>query len=260
MTTPSGVTLLVDAGNTRFKWALAEGDTLTRTGAAAYQREALAQQLRTAWAEFTDGGARVARVLLCTVGGPDFAPAVSAWAQTQGVPVEDVMPAAAAFGVRNAYAQPQRLGADRWAALVAARRYISGAACIVDCGTALTIDVLGAAGEHRGGIIAPGLRLMRQSLIDHTEAITSGASEVTGFLGQDTQSAVEAGIRAAAAGAVAHIVAQARATWRETLTVVVTGGDAPRLLPALAADCRHEPHWVLQGLAVIARDIARGDA
>lgn len=258
MSLPASKTLLIDAGNSRFKWALAQDSSLTENGSAAYQWDALSQQLQECWASFTRIDECPQRVLLCNVASPRFTDAVTQWAG--GFPchdaaypvVETVLAQASAFGVTNAYAHPERLGADRWAALVAARRYIEGPACIVDCGTALTVDVLSAEGVHQGGIIVPGMKLMKQSLIDNTATTVVDDTPTAGTLGSDTPDAVKAGVLAAAAGAVTQVLQTAQAKWGTALTVVVTGGDASKLLAVLPGELRHEPDWVLRGLAIMA--------
>ena len=163
-----------------------------------------------------------------------------------------------AFGVRCAYQQPAQLGADRWAALVAARHHLDGPSCVIDCGTALTIDLLTADGVHAGGLIAPGMGMMRDSLVANTCQIPAGeAVENTVFTVQDTLGAVQAGIMAATVGAVRQVLQQCRDQWQQDPVCVVTGGDAESLLAAMPAaswpnGVQHEVEWVLKGLAIIA--------
>ncbi|HEX5314875.1 MAG TPA: type III pantothenate kinase, partial [Gammaproteobacteria bacterium] len=73
-----------------------------------------------------------------------------------------------ACGVRNAYAEPARLGIDRWAAMIAAYRAHGGAVLLADCGTAVTVDYVAGEGRHVGGLIAPGIGLMRKALASGT--------------------------------------------------------------------------------------------
>ena len=68
----------------------------------------------------------------------------------------------ARFGeVINGYSTFEQLGADRWAAIVGAWQLRRRALCVVDAGTAVTIDLVAASGRHQGGVIVPGLDLMR---------------------------------------------------------------------------------------------------
>ena len=70
--------------------------------------------------------------------------------------------------LRNGYEQPQQMGVDRWVAMLAAWERHHAAACIVDCGTAITLDVVSESGHHLGGVIAPGISLMHEALASRT--------------------------------------------------------------------------------------------
>ena len=70
--------------------------------------------------------------------------------------------------MRNAYAEPARLGIDRWAAIIAAYHRFPEGACVVDCGTACTFDLVDAGGRHRGGYILPGLSAMEGAVLGET--------------------------------------------------------------------------------------------
>ena len=71
-------------------------------------------------------------------------------------------------GVRSSYAEPAQLGADRWAALIGARRRYAGPCAVVNAGTTMTVDALSAEGIFLGGFIVPGLELMREALARNT--------------------------------------------------------------------------------------------
>ena len=83
----------------------------------------------------------------------------SRWSVTAHI----VRPQAQQLGVKNLYRKPEQLGADRWAALIGARGLTGSAACVVDAGTAVTVEALSAKGEFLGGAIFPGLHLLRLS-------------------------------------------------------------------------------------------------
>ncbi len=68
-----------------------------------------------------------------------------------------------ALGVVNGYEEPGRLGVDRWMGALAGYQ-LAGGCCAVDCGSAITIDFVLPGGQHLGGFIIPGLRLMKESL------------------------------------------------------------------------------------------------
>lgn len=247
--------LLLDAGNTRLKWAclvggvLQPGEALERGGDTGADVRALS----LAWAPLPPPE----RILAANVLGQAFAAALSAsTVEAWSVAVETITPQREAFGVINGYAEPERLGADRWLALIAAHRYVGGAACVVDCGTAITIDALGGDGAHLGGLILPGLGLMRRALTAGTQGIRVETGrpeqEVPLTSAADTRSALMAGTLCAAVAGIDRAVAGLRAPLGGDPVCLITGGDAGRLLPLLAGPYVHRPELVLEGLALIA--------
>src|SRR5665811_873452 len=74
-------------------------------------------------------------------------------------------------GVRNGYSNAGQLGSDRWAALIAAWHLVRGKCLVVNCGTAITIDTLSEEGKFLGGLILPGVDLMRRSLVAATSQL-----------------------------------------------------------------------------------------
>ncbi len=161
--------------------------------------------------------------------------------------------------MRVAYTKPEEFGADRFAALVAAHRYTQRFCITVDCGTAVTIDALTADGQHLGGLILPGLELMRRSLIEHTARINvSLANNEDGLFGHTTSQGVCAGTLHALAGAIDRIVNGMTARMLEdcgedSIEYLMTGGGGAYMLRHLTARYRLEPWLVLQGLAIITR-------
>lgn len=255
--------LLLDAGNTRLKWALCERGAFLQYGVFAYEWSALSAQFQAQWEALINKDV-VSKLVLCNVAGNRLELPLRRW-WDNGLPentaqkidpliIETVQAQAQAFGVQCAYQQPAQLGADRWAGLVAARHHIEGACCVIACGTALTIDVLSAEGVHVGGLIAPGMAIMRQSLLANTAQVevADDAGDSSIFCAQDTVSAVQAGIMAATTGAVQQVLQQCREHGQPPPACVVTGGDAQSLLPTLPKGSLHKAEWVLKGLAIIA--------
>lgn len=245
--------LLLDSGNTRLKWAWLTTAGLEQPGSAAQAGLDLHAHAQSVWSAF----AVPTRIIVSNVTGDEFAARLSACTQQLWkLEPEFVHAQPRAFGVTNAYADPGTLGADRWVALIAAHRHTPGAVCVVDCGTAVTIDTLTAGGNHSGGVILPGLRLMQRALFEHTQKIISddmnqATHPLTPFT-RSTHAAVQNGTLYALTGAIEHATADAEAALDTTVTRIITGGDAARVLPHLAARYRHTPDLVLQGLAVIA--------
>jgi len=206
------------------------------------------------------------RVIVCSVAGAPFEDALREFAGRHwDISPEFLRAQVEAAGVRNGYADPGRLGVDRWAALLAARDLGLGATCIVDCGTAITIDALGADGCHLGGLIVPGLGLGRQCLLAATRGVAASMGSEQdpvsiGVLARDTRNAVTGGTLYATVAFVDRIVQDVGAALGGRMARLITGGDADQLLPLLAGRYRHEPWLVLRGLAVVARARTAGSA
>lgn len=249
----SSKTLLLDAGNTRLKWGICVDGRLTRTG--IFSRDPLTKAgLATLAAKLPR---QVDAVLASNVAGPSFGTGLSS---VIGLHCDrDVQFARSereAFGVRNAYRQPRRLGVDRWVAMIGARAESKSALCIVDAGSAITIDALDRNGQHLGGQIIPGLLLMHRSLESDTSGI-SGVRVRSGDPGagmalfaKGTERGVQAGALNAICGAIERSVGIMR---KEGLRpkIVLTGGGAAPIMKQLGDKVIHRPHLVLQGLAKI---------
>ena len=151
--------LLIDIGNSRIKWAIYEETHLREHGAIPHRNNVrpLLQKLLIQHS--------TQRVIMVHVLGHDFEKNIIAYTQAHSIPLLIVHSHSCAYGIRTHYLQPQRLGADRFVAMVAAYQSTQQHACIViDCGTAVTIDAINPLGEHMGGMIYPGLQLCEDSL------------------------------------------------------------------------------------------------
>lgn len=245
---------VVDAGNTFIKWAGVEHDALKNTGRALRPEDRFQSFADEAWAALPVPE----RVIVANVAGQSFGDKLAAWTEkTWQRRPEFVVSQRTACGVRNAYLEPHKLGVDRWVAMIAAHRLVQGAICVISCGTAITLDVLTGNGEHQGGLIVPGLTMMRHALLEGTQGIAqnlaaSGTSGQPALLARDTQGGVQGGTLYATVAVIDRVVADVSAELRTAVACVITGGDAATLLPLLAGRCRHEPDLVLHGLAIIA--------
>lgn len=236
--------LLIDAGNTRLKWALAAGAHWLRSGAVETGvPQALAQQL----AGLSDvreirvsnvAGEAVAREICALKLGPHGAP-------------EFLRATAFCAGVHNAYARPAQLGSDRWAALIAAWQMEARACLVVNAGTATTIDVLRADGTFIGGLIVPGIELMQRSLIERTQLPVESGHYAD--FPDNTANALFSGAIQATCGA---IVRQHALLAEPEAPVLLSGGAAAQLRPHLQLPVRLVDNLVLQGLNLVAAEMA----
>ncbi|MGY4490947.1 pantothenate kinase [Pseudomonas sp. TE3610] len=175
-------------------------------------------------------------------------------AQAFGVQSACVRPAQILAGVRNGYQEFERLGLDRWVALVAGYRLAGGACVVIDLGTAITSDFVDAAGEHVGGFICPGMPLMRSLLRTHTRKIRyddQSAERAHGSLepGRNTVEAVERGCALMMRGFVQTQLEHATQLWGDGFQLYLTGGDA-ELVKDVVPQAKVVPDLVFVGLAI----------
>lgn len=255
------MTLLIDLGNTRLKWAKLKADsTLSRQRAASHAgwqsddfRDALAKTLKPG-----------SDVWVVSVAAERVRAGLKrALRELSAHHVHFVESAAACAGVRNGYEDPWRLGADRWVALLGARALApQRAVLVVDVGTAMTLDILRKDGQHLGGVIVPGADLMQQSLLQSTGGIRRRAGSRPAARGRtaswqahSTAEAIQHGARLAAAAVIDAAYVEHRALKPRLL---LTGGGAESLQPLLKSPYEWVPDLVLQGLAEVIRSGGQG--
>lgn len=241
--------LLVDIGNTGVKWACAEAETLFGHGAFTYTQDALPGLLARHWR----GLARPGQVYLAGVAPPGVTAEVcgfvrSAWDLEARQAVTEKERA----GLRNAYDDIAALGVDRWLAMLAAWSRYQKPLCVIDCGTALTVDIVLGDGQHAGGFILPGLVLMTASLDRETHGIRSDwDADPRLEFGRSTAACVSNGFAFALAGLLERCTSAVREEHGVEPVSVITGGAAAQALPLLPGRPVHEPHLVLHGLNLI---------
>jgi type III pantothenate kinase len=279
---PAG-TLLVDLGNTRTKWAWLDGHELHGFGALPWEAAAATDPPSAAMDAAADGptaspalllplapGRRPQRLLFSPMTRPAGNAQLVRWAREAWDLVAEPCPSESRRdGLVNGYAEPTRLGADRWWALVAAWRRHRRAVMVVDAGTALTLDGVDADGRHVVGYLQPGREVQLRALEAHTGVAAAAApghpprsggagpapgepSDLHGRL--DTHGCIDAALRLGQAALVE--VAWCRFVQdRPQARLLLTGGGAEGLLGELPElPFEYCPHLVLDGLAARAED------
>lgn len=241
---------LIDIGNTRVKWAYCDAGQLTETKALAH--EAFFQWLD----EPTTVAVRPERVVVACVGREALRERLRQYCERAwALNCELITTRAQGSGVVNGYQEPQRLGIDRWLALCGARARTRDACLVIDAGSALTVDLLTADGEHQGGLIVPGLQMGMMSLLAGTGKVRFRESDsrlpgAGDLLGRDTESAVQYGVLWSATSLIERVRAKEEARLGRPLRCLLTGGDAPLLQNYLAGQYQWAPALVLEGLAI----------
>lgn len=240
--------LLIDAGNTRIKWALAEPTARfsewVSHGACLHED---AQNLAASWQ-----AQPLTRVLMSNVAGAEAAQRVMTALGAHAGLLEAFKSSARRAGLVNAYRDPEQLGSDRFASAIGARAlYPDQALLIVTCGTATTIDAISAEGVFTGGMILPGLRLMAAALHRHTAQLPAVAERMHArdAFADNTEDAIVLGCLSAQAGAIERArdrMPQARC--------IISGGAGRMVAPFLDGPSTWVDNLVLLGLHAAAME------
>ena len=237
--------LLVDIGNTSIHWATWNGEALGATGSARHHG-GLPIDLLAAWDELD----RIDAVVVACVGPAVVLDAAAKVAEARWrCSLRQVYTSAEAHAVRVAYDEPSRLGVDRFLALVGAHAKYPGPKLIVDAGTAITYDLLLADGCHLGGLILPGVQMMRDSLLAGTQIPRHEAADADPSWAADTAEAIAAASVQAPAALAERLYQRLSGQIDRAPTLILTGGDAGRLMSAIALPAIHDPLLVLWGLS-----------
>ncbi len=239
--------LLLDVGNTRIKWRLMQDHRVVGEGFV----------LRAELSELParlGPGVDLQAVWVSSVAGPDMAEQIrQLFADRARLPIWFAGSSASVMGLRNSYADPSRMGVDRWLAMLAAWHPTQQPVCILDAGSALTIDFVDGGGAHVGGYIIPGLSLMERALLQDTDRVRFGdAARDRLDPGTSTESAVLNGLLLSQAGAVALALDRIEGEF----DLVFTGGDGAALCAAVGRGGQFSENLVLDGLLLLGREAA----
>lgn len=231
--------LAVDCGNSRLKWGLHDGSGWQGTGTVPLSG---IERLKGAWKSVPPA----ARIVVANVAGPSVQKRLERVLSRRGRVIW-AKARRSECGVTNGYGRPTQLGADRWAALVAAWSMYRGACLVVVAGTATTVDTLKSDGTFAGGMILPGLELMKRSLAQSTADLPLAKGRFSAAP-RSTADAIESGCLLAQVGAIER----AFAAMEPGAACVMAGGAAARIATRLGIPVRLVDNLVLEGLVRIA--------
>ena len=233
--------LEVDAGNSSIKWRIVNGSATLARGSVTHEPRA--------WTPMLAGAGTLFRVRVSNVCGAELEQSLRRWVrQHTGLNIEVAVSGPSMAGVTNGYEKPEKLGVDRWLAVLAAWNSVASPCVVVDAGTTVTVDFIGARGMHLGGYIVPGEQMMYQALFSGTNGVRFEAGPCDSHQpGRDTGEAVQHGCRLMIEAMVARSL-----SWLQekegAATLVLTGGGAGWLLPVFRKNTHHIPDLVLDGL------------
>ena len=235
--------LLIDAGNTRIKWALLAGEEWSHLTTVPVAQIA-------AFSEMVARLPAVGAVWVSNVAGAEVAQHIRSACESRGWQPEFIVAQKRQCGVHNGYTAAGQLGSDRWAALIAAWHRTGKSALVVNCGTATTIDALSDRGEFLGGLILPGIALMQSSISDTAALLQQTVGKYAAHP-LNTADAILSGALQATCGAIQR---QYDLLGGAGTTVLLSGGAAQPLRELLQVPVEHAADLVLQGLKLIAQE------
>ncbi len=248
--------LVIDSGNTRTKWALVN---------QAGEIQAPEFCLNNALSQSTlrQAAVKASKVLIANVAGELVAQQIAQLIAP--IAPHFLVAKQQACDVINQYEQAEKLGADRWAALIAAWQMNQQATLVVNAGTAITIDSLAKSADANkalflGGTILPGLRLMQAALMQNTAQLNVGEGVYSDFP-TNTQNAIQTGCLNAAVGAILVQLQQLQKQSDLPPKIIISGGDASVIFNALITHLKiaekqvmMAENLVLQGLAIFGKE------
>lgn len=237
--------LLIDVGNTSIKYAWLSSDA---------QIDSL-HVMSTNIDDLADLIAQASACYFCSVKNDEISAHIKNVCQHANVPCEQVLTQSAQFGVKNVYRREQNMGADRWMAIIAASHLGKAKGfdnvIVIDAGTAITCDFL-VGHQHMGGWIAPGLQLLRESVVKGAVRVFDDHALPTSLMpGTDTPECVAQGALAQVLGFVSQ-AKQLMSGYCDDFECIVSGGDARLISEAGVSGIQVYPNIVLMGLAIIA--------
>lgn len=235
---------LLDLGNSCLKWVCVENEQFS-TMQSLPNSQITCSALILLWFEL-----RPKKIAISCVGNAELLEIITTTIeQLWG----DISPYFAkslpqACNVVNSYKHPEKLGVDRFLALIAVRQKTNSPVCVVDCGTAITVDILNEQGEHQGGLICTGLSLMKKALAANTADLPLVEIGNNDNFSNDTQAAIFNGTLFAACGLIEKVMTQLP----KNTQLFLTGGDALQIGSQLANPFSLEQDLVLKGLHILA--------
>ena len=234
--------LQLDVGNSSAKWRLVV-DGIVQARGAYVMDDANSQQ------ELLDCTPELEQVWVSSVASPATESRLAFMLEQRwNVKPWFARTTAEACGLKNSYAEPGRMGVDRWLAMIAAWDRVRGPLCVIDAGSALTIDFLDEQGGHRGGYILPGLAMMERALLKDTDRVRFGeAGRDRLEPGDSTEAAVLNGLRLSQVGAMEFAITR----FGEDGGLLFTGGDGADAMRLLDRGGHYCADLVLDGLGLL---------
>ena len=234
--------LLVDVGNTLIKYALLSN---------VHEEPKASDSLESLFS-FVDVQKNITHLYIASVRNQDMVDEISTMCAARNIAFVEKQTEKEAFGIKNSYANVQKMGVDRWLAMICAAEKTKKAFFVMDVGTAITVDFV-VDGQHLGGWIVPGFQVMRNALVASTKKVFANDEIPTTFgVGTDTEDCVATGCHAALYGVYLSAIDYISSKQTD-FDIILGGGDKKVFAFLKSADNMRLAHLVMQGLARYAR-------
>ncbi len=202
----------------------------------------------------------VSRVIVCSVSNPLVYHTISDVVhELWRIQPEQIIVEQDCYGISTRYKNPRLLGVDRWLAMIAAYQEFTDNLCVIDCGTAVTVDVLTDEGMHLGGLIVPGLQTSRDALglkannLPFVENNNENYNNNSSLLANNTQDAILGGTLYQLSAYIERIVADIKHEFGDNAQCIITGGDAEQIQLLSMHQFHYREMLVLEGLRIVAK-------
>jgi type III pantothenate kinase len=243
------VLLAVDVGNTQTVFGLFDGDRLVDEWHVATEAQRTGDELGVLLRNFLDLGPVDGLCLSSSV--PRLVREYEQLAARLDKRLLVVGPGTRT-GIAILYDDPREVGPDRIMNAVAARERYGAPAIVVDFGTSTNFDVVSAAGEFIGGVLAPGIEISMDALFARAARLVKvDYAEPPSVIGKSTAAALRSGLVYGFAGQVDGIVAAIRRELGADAPVIATGGLAELIAPHTSSVSKIDPTLTLEGLRLV---------
>ncbi|MBL4822941.1 MAG: type III pantothenate kinase [Colwellia sp.] len=233
---------LVDIGNSRTKY------TIVNQGKRGSVQSIANEQLSNK--DLTECFSKIDKLIVASVNHNELTDNIELWCKEQDIHYQQVVSEQNKNGVLSAYHRPSQLGVDRWLTLIAAKAlYPSENTLIVDAGTATTIDLLAANGEHQGGWILAGIDTLFNCVLDNTSQVQANVAKTASLaFGANSSENVNNATWAATIGAINLAILQSEQQGIVIDEILLTGGNGQTIALLLTHQCTVIEDLVFVGL------------
>ncbi|VAW68357.1 Pantothenate kinase type III, CoaX-like [hydrothermal vent metagenome] len=251
--------LTIDIGNSRIKWVSFQQGEPVNHHALEYSADTFDSVISRLGLPVNGG-----RVMVSLVAGTSFkSRLVTLLNKNKRYNISFAKTRVKQCGVTNSYESPEHMGVDRWLAMIAAfqspLKAAGEAVCVIDCGTAITLDIVDGQGLHLGGLIMPGLKTMREALVAKASRLhidDEAGADISGILSlaSSTENAITQGCAQLVLEGISGIVERHKRNIKSSLRCIITGGDGEWVSRGLGQENDYEPLLVHYGLRLVANE------